>query len=129
VRIRERPGPAELAMLPPQLRMYADPSVVGGRGPGMDAYPDRAAWLAARRKWEAEHGITAEDWFREVCSDALRRRGLQAMNEAFSAYFIEGDDDEDARTWTDEQLTAPAYGVPSAAASLPASSPGVGATM
>ena len=33
-----------------------------GRGPGMDAYPDRAAWLAARRDWEARHGMTIAEW-------------------------------------------------------------------
>jgi hypothetical protein len=59
----------------------------------------RAAWLAARREWEAANGITAGDWFREVCDHALHRFGLQAMNETFSLYFTEDDDWEDARLW------------------------------
>lgn len=97
MRLRDRPLTAELVMLPPELRMYGDPSVPGGRGPGMDAYATRDAWLAARREWEAGAGMTTAEWFEAVVADGARRGGLQGLNEAFSAFFTEGDDHEDPR--------------------------------
>ena len=87
----------QLVMLPPELRQYDDPSVVGGRGPGMDTYATRDAWLAARREWEAAAGMTTAEWFRLVVDDGARAAGLQGLNEAFSAYFTEADDDLDLR--------------------------------
>jgi hypothetical protein len=98
MKIRERPGPAELATLPPQLRQYTDLACrTDAADLGVSAYPDRAAWLAARREWEAASGITCDEWFAQVCDHALRRAGLQAMNDAFSLYFTEEDEDEDPR--------------------------------
>jgi hypothetical protein len=37
------------------------------------------------------------EWFGLVCADTLARDGLEAMNAVFSAYLIEGDEDEDPR--------------------------------
>lgn len=98
MRIRERPGPAELAEVPAQLRQYTDLACRTATADlGVSAYPDRAAWLAARREWEAGHGVTVAEWFRQVCDYALRRAGLQAMNDAFSLYFTEDEDEFDPR--------------------------------
>jgi hypothetical protein len=85
-------------VLPPELRMYSDMSKVGGRGPGMDAYPDRGAWLAARRAWEASNGMTAGEWFGELLSQ-MRASGctLDEMNLAFSEFLTEADDWKDSR--------------------------------
>jgi hypothetical protein len=94
---RERPRTAQVVVLPPELRRYDDPSKVDGRGPGMDAYQDRAAWLAARREWEANAGMTCEEWFRAVCDEGLHRDALVGLGEAYSLYFTEDDDWEDPR--------------------------------
>jgi hypothetical protein len=95
-----------VAEVPVHLRIFDDLGSAAAPDralQGVSVYPDRAAWLYARREWEAEHRITVEDWFTDVGEDAGRRFGLQGMNEAFSRYFCEGDYDEDPR------LTAPSH--------------------
>ena len=94
---RERPTQVTLAVPPPELRMFCDLSKADGRGPGMDAYPDRAAWLAARREWEAAHGMTLKQW-----EDALIAQlhaedcTLSQLNDA-ARFMIEDDDFTDPR--------------------------------
>jgi hypothetical protein len=98
VKPRERPGPAALIQVPPELRMFSDPSRADGRGPGMDAYPDRAAWLAARRAWEAEHGMTCTEWYDALLAELQASRpSLEELNANFCFYFTEEDEDEDPR--------------------------------
>lgn len=97
MRTRERPHTAQLVMLPPELRQYDDPSVAGGRGPGMDAYASRDAWLAARRAWEAAAGMTTGEWFEAVVADGARAGDLIGMNAAMAVYFTEDDEDFDPR--------------------------------
>jgi hypothetical protein len=84
---------------PAELRMFSDPSRVGGRGPGMDAFPDRAAWLAAREAWAAEHGITVPQWWDGLVAEmAQHGQSLADLNLPFShEYMVEEDDWEDAR--------------------------------
>jgi hypothetical protein len=87
-------------MAPPPLalRLWDDPSwAQRGKGLGCEVYATRAEWVAARRAWEAAHGMALPEWFGLVCADTLARDGLEAMNAVFSAYLIEGDEDEDPR--------------------------------
>jgi hypothetical protein len=98
VRARERPRADALAELPPELRMFSDESRADGRGAGMDAFPDRAAWLAARRAWEAEQGMTAAQWWDELNREIIRAGlCLDDLNKEFSRYLVEEDDFEDPR--------------------------------
>lgn len=91
-----------LAVPPPQLRMFGDPSAPGGRGPGMDAFADRAAWLAARREWAAGHGLTVLEWWDELLAESLADGcSLDELNMAFSRYMTEPDD------WSDPRLQRP----------------------
>lgn len=92
---------ASLPAPPVELVMFADPSSPGGRGPGMDAYPDRAAWLAARSSWAVRHGMTIAEWSAATLAELLRRAGsLAEMNEALELTMFEADD------WEDPRLTA-----------------------
>ena len=84
---------------PTELLMYEDSSRYPPRGPGMDAYPDRDAWLAARRDWETRHGMTIGAWS-TATRDELRCRAqsLDELNEAIGLTMYEPDDgSEDPR--------------------------------
>ena len=106
MRIREA-REASLPAPPEALLMFADLSKVGGRGPGMEAYPDRAAWLAARREREARHGMTIAEWATSTLAElSARARSLGEMNEAAELTMHEPDDWQDPRTLTGEQLAA-----------------------
>jgi hypothetical protein len=102
VKLRERRA-AELAEEPPpELRRFGRDDCAGllGRDPeprGCTVYQDRAAWVEARRAWEAAHGVTLAAWFAAMLDDGERRGSLRGLNEVFSVYFTEGDDDEDPR--------------------------------
>jgi hypothetical protein len=101
VRYREQAAQVMLEAPPPELLMFTDMSQVGWRGPGMDAYPDRAAWLAARHDWETRHGMTVAEWA-EATWDELRRRArsLEEFNEALALTMFEEDDWQDPRMVT-----------------------------
>ena len=101
MRTRAHPLSAELVVLPPELRLFSDPST-GGPGPGSEAYDDRDAWLAGRREWEAANGMTAAEWFTQVCHQDFGT--LSELNAVFSDCLTEDDDDCDPRLLTDEQL-------------------------
>ncbi len=95
---RERPGPATVAVPPPELRLFTDPSRPGGRGTGLDAYADRGAWLAARREWAAGPGMTVVEWFGVMLGELRAERcTLDQTNQAFSQFLVEDDDWEDPR--------------------------------
>lgn len=94
---RERPGPATMAVPPPELRMFCDLSRADGRGPGMDAYPDRAAWLAARRDWEAAHGMTLNEWEDAMVGELLADHCTLAELNDSVRFMIEDDDFRDPR--------------------------------
>ena len=86
-----------MAVPPPELRMFCDLSKAGGRGPGMDAYPDRAAWLTARREWETAHGMTLKQWEDALIAQLLAERcTLSELNES-GRFMIEEDDFVDPR--------------------------------
>ena len=92
---------ASLPAPPETLLMFADPSRGGGRGPGMDAYPDRAAWLAARHDWEARHGMTIAEWSGATLAELQRRAGsMTELNEALELTMFEADDWQDPRMVT-----------------------------
>ena len=85
---------------PPEALLYVRHPVVApdGRGPGMDAYPDRAAWLAARHGWEARHGMTIAQWSETTFAELRRRAGsLDEFNEALALTMFEEDDWQDPR--------------------------------
>lgn len=89
---------ASLPAPPEELLMFADPSAVDGRGPGMDAYPDRAAWLAARGEWAARHAMTIAEWSEATLAELVRRAGsLDEFNEAIALTMFEPDDWQDPR--------------------------------
>lgn len=89
---------ASLPAPPEALLMFADLSRPGGRGPGMEAYPDRAAWLAGRREWEARHGMTIAEWSSATLAELRRRAGsLDEFNEALELTMYEEDDWQDPR--------------------------------
>jgi hypothetical protein len=84
---------------PEALLEFTDPSRYPRGGPGMDAYPDREAWLAARHSWEAAHGMTIGEWSEKTHAELARRAGsLAEFNEALALTMYEADeDDEDLR--------------------------------
>jgi hypothetical protein len=87
-----------LAAPPEALLQFTDPARPDGRGPGMDAYEGRAQWLAARRSWEARHGMTLAEWSEAALAELLRRAGpLEEANEAIALTMFEPDDWEDPR--------------------------------
>ncbi len=82
--------------------MFTDLSKPGGRGPGMDAYPDRAAWLAGRRDWKARHGMTVAEWSAASLAELQHRAAsLADMSQAIGLTMFEPDDWSDPRTWSD----------------------------
>lgn len=90
---------ASLPAPPEALLMFADPSRPDGRGPGMDAYPDRAAWLAARAAWVAAQGMTIAEWSEATLAELERRaQSLDEMNQALELTMFEPDDWQDPRT-------------------------------
>jgi hypothetical protein len=105
VKPREKSSPTAMAAPPPELRMFADPSKVDGRGPGMDAFPDRAAWLAARAEWAAGHGKTVGQWFddlmEEVRQDMHSGHCTLAESSDMFRFYVEPDD------WHDPRLNGP----------------------
>ena len=89
--------PEQLMETPPEhLRQFGD-SWDDGKGLGGDVFGSREEWITARREWEAEHGITLDEWFRLLCAEQLARGGLQEMNTMLSVYFTEYEDYEDPR--------------------------------
>jgi hypothetical protein len=84
---------------PDELRMFSDPSQRHARGLGMDVYPDRAAWLAAREAWAAERGMTVRQWWEGFVDELVEHaQSLDEMNLPFSReYHVEEDDWEDPR--------------------------------
>jgi hypothetical protein len=92
---------------PPELLTFAGLSQVDGRGLGMDAYPDRAAWLAARRDWEARHGMTVGEWSASAFAELRSRaRSLDEFSEALFLTMYEADDWQDPRDLPVHQLMA-----------------------
>ena len=93
---------------PVALLAFSDPSRFPPRGPGMDAYPDRAAWLAARHDWEARHGVTIAAWSEATHNELAARAGtLAELNEALELTMYEpdeGDEWSDPRMMTDAEL-------------------------
>jgi hypothetical protein len=97
VRVREV-REASLPAPPEALLMFADCSRADGRGPGMVAYPDRVAWLAARADWESRHGMTVGEWSAATLAELSRRAGsLAEMNDALAMTMFEEDDERDFR--------------------------------
>jgi hypothetical protein len=94
--MRQRQSQATALPAPPEaLLNFSDPSRYPPRGPGMDAYPDREAWLAARRDWEARHGLTIPQWSEATHAELAARAGtLAELNEALALTMYE-DDEED----------------------------------
>ena len=99
VRVRE----ARQASLPapPEELLWFGNRTCSGPGPGMGAYPDRAAWLAARRDWETRHGMTVAEWSAATLAELQRRAGsMTELNEALKLTMYEPDD------WHDPRLSA-----------------------
>jgi hypothetical protein len=97
VKVRESRA-ASLDAPPVELLMFSDISVPDGRGPGMDAYLDRAAWPAARHDWEARHGMTVAQWSDATFAELRARAGsLDELNEALALTMFEEDDWQDPR--------------------------------
>ncbi len=95
---RVRAAPVMLKAPPPELLMFTDPSKADGRGPGMGAYPDRGAWLAARHDWEARHGMTVAQWSESALAELeSRASSLDEFNEVLSLTMYEPDDWQDPR--------------------------------
>ena len=106
MRVREA-RQASLPAPPGTLLWFTQSWRPEGRGPGMDAYPDRAAWLAARREWETRHGMTIAEWSEATWEELRRRaRSLDEFNASFALIMFEEDDWQDLRTWTSEQMAA-----------------------
>jgi hypothetical protein len=107
--MRERTAVSKVAVAvpPPELRQFTDPSRPGHLGPdlGVNAYADHDAWLAARAAWAAKHGMTVREWFGLMLAET-REAGctLDELNLAFSVYLTEDDDDDQAVN--DPRLTA-----------------------
>jgi hypothetical protein len=103
MRERDTVSRAARSVPPPELRRFTDPSRPGHRGAdlGVNVYPDRGAWLAARAAWAAVHGVTVGEWF-DLVVDETRQEGgtLGDLNVALTLYFVEEDD------FTDPRLTA-----------------------
>ena len=103
---REKTGPADaMTAPPPALRVFTDPSRADGRGPGMDAYPDRAAWLKARTEWAAEHGKTVSQWWNDLMDEHLKdmHEGRCTLAEAGNIFRFAVEEDD----WIDPRLTDP----------------------
>lgn len=99
---REKPSPTAMDAPPPELRTFADLSRADGRGPGMDAYTDRAVWLAARQEWAGEHGKTVTQWWDDLMDEMRqdmhdRRCTLAEANDVYR-FHVEPDDFTDPRT-------------------------------
>lgn len=83
---------------PEELLSFTDPARYPRGGPGMDAYPDRAAWLAARHDWEARQGLTIAEWSEATHAElAARAESLAEVNEALALTMYEADDWADPR--------------------------------
>jgi hypothetical protein len=101
VKVREA-RQAALPAPPEELLWFTQSWRPAGRGPGMDAYPDRAAWLAARRDWETRHGMTIAEWSAATWAELHRRAGsLDEFNEALELTMYEADDWQDPRDLRD----------------------------
>ena len=75
---------------PPEELLWFGNRTCSGPGPGMGAYPDRAAWLAARRDWETRHGMTVAEWSAATLAELQRRAGSMAeLNEALELTMYE----------------------------------------
>lgn len=101
MRYREQAAQVMLKAPPAELLMFTDPSQPGGRGPGMGAYRDRGAWLAARADWSARHGMTIAEWSVATLEELSRRAGsLAEMSQAIDLVMFEEDDWQDPRMVT-----------------------------
>jgi len=103
MRTREAASRVTRSVPPPELRLFTDPSRPGHQGAdlGVNAYADRAAWLAARREWERVSGLPVREWFREMLAETQEAGcTLGELNMAFSTYLTEDDD------WSDPRLPA-----------------------
>jgi hypothetical protein len=101
--MREREAVSRVArsVPPPELRLFTDASRPGHQGAdlGVNAFADRAAWLAARREWERVNGLSLREWFDELLAGTLEAGAtLTELNAAFSAYLTEDDDEDQALT-------------------------------
>jgi len=112
VKPRELPRAAAVAP-PPELRQFTDPSRPGHQGAdlGVNVYPDRAAWLAARQAWAAGHGKTVSRWWDDLMEEVRRdmREGRCTLGEANDMFRFDVEDDD----FTDPRLTACHQDVPS----------------
>jgi len=100
MRVKSAASKVARAVPPPELRQFTDPSRPGWKGAGLgaSAYPDRDAWLAARRKWADANGLTVLEWFDAMLAETQEAGcTLAELNAAFSGYLIEADDDYDPR--------------------------------
>jgi hypothetical protein len=84
---------ADVPSVPARLRVFDPREWPGGELTGHDE------WRAARRVWEADHGVTlAQVWERTYQAGAATGT-LEGLNEAFTAaLFIDGED-PDPRGW------------------------------
>ncbi len=81
-----------------ELLEFADLWWADARGPGMDAYPDRDAWLATRHDWETRHGMTVAKWSEPALAELQSRaRSLVELNEVLELTMYEPDDWQDPR--------------------------------
>jgi hypothetical protein len=92
-----------------ELRQFGQDPWDRGKGMGLDVFATRGEWVAARRAWEAEQGLTIAEWYWALCEDALDRccPVLADFYAATGPYFTEDTEDEDG--W-DPRLAAAAAG-------------------
>jgi hypothetical protein len=90
-----------------ELLESADLSRADARGPGMDAYADRDAWLATRHDWETRHGMTVTKWPESALAELQSRaRSLVELNEVLELTMYEPDDRQDPRDRPVQQMAA-----------------------
>jgi len=99
VRPRARAPEALMEVPGPELRRFGQDPYDRDNGLGIDVFATRGEWVAARRVWEAAHGLTIADWYAALCEDALDRccPVLADFYAVTGPYFTEDEDDWDPR--------------------------------